>query len=242
MEAAQGRIDVGRVLGETFSIYGSQASVLLGIAGLIFAAVGAIQGLLAAAGGLFLVLGGAAVSLIGTTLYTGFVVKLVEDVRDGRRDFTVGELFSSATGAVAPLIGNGVLKGIAVAIGFVLLIVPGLILLTIWAVTAPVIVVERRGVIDAFGRSRDLVRGEGWSVFAVILIAYLINFAIGFAAGALGDASGDAGRYVLPVIGNIVVAPIIGLVAAVLFFDLGGGSRAAAEGTAGAAPGGGVTP
>ena len=39
----------------------------------------------------------------------------------------------------------------------VLLIVPGLILLTIWAVIAPVIVVERSGVIDAFRRSRELV-------------------------------------------------------------------------------------
>ena len=31
------------------------------------------------------------------TLYTGFVVTLVADVRDGKRDFTVGELLSSAS-------------------------------------------------------------------------------------------------------------------------------------------------
>ena len=43
-----------------------------------------------------------------------------------------------------------------------------------WAVIAPVIVVERRGVFDAFGRSRQLVRGNGWPVFGTVLVAFLI--------------------------------------------------------------------
>ena len=34
--------------------------------------------------------------LIGQVLYTGYVVKLVQDVRDGRRDHTMDELFSAA--------------------------------------------------------------------------------------------------------------------------------------------------
>ena len=53
------------------------------------------------------------------------------------RDFTVGELLSSASPAILPLIGNGILFGIAVGIGLFLLIIPGLWLLTIWAVVAP---------------------------------------------------------------------------------------------------------
>jgi hypothetical protein len=44
---------------------------------------------------------------------------------------------------VLPLIGAGLLSGIAIGIGMLLLLVPGLIRLTIWAVIAPVIVVER---------------------------------------------------------------------------------------------------
>ena len=60
-----------------------------------------------------------------------------------------------------------------------LLIVPGLFLLTIWAVTAPAIVVERRGAIEAFGRSHELVRGEGWTVFGAIVVAFLILIGFG---------------------------------------------------------------
>ena len=115
------------------------------------------------------------------------------------------------------------MKAIAVAIGFILLIVPGLILLTIWAVTAPVIVVERAGVFAAFGRSWELVKGNGWGVFAVILIAFLITVAIQVVLGVLGAAIGDAGEFVARIVGAIITAPIAALAASVLFFDLGGG-------------------
>lgn len=224
LEDAPRRIGVGKVIGETFSLYGAHAGVLLGTALVVFVVVGIIQGLLTATDSVILALVGVAVNVVGLTLYTGFVVKVVEDVRDGRRDFTVSELLSAAAGAVLRLIGNGILKAIAVAIGFVLLIVPGLILLTIWAVTAPAIVVERAGALEAFGRSRELVRGNGWPVFGVILVAFLITFAIQAILGILGEAtSEDAGRIVAQVIGAIITAPISALVASVLFFDLGGG-------------------
>jgi putative effector of murein hydrolase LrgA (UPF0299 family) len=230
MEATTPRreIDVGRVISEAFSIYGSNAAVLLGTAALFFVVAGIINGLLLSAGGLILYLLSAAVSIVAITLFTGFVVKLVEDVRDGRRDSTIGELISSATPAIGPLIVNGILRGIAVAIGFVLLIVPGLILLTIWAVTAPAIVVERVGAIDAFGRSRELVRGNGWSVFAVIVVAFLITLGVGLVLGAIGASIGGVGAVIFRILSDVVTAPVAALVAAILFFDLGGGRTTAA--------------
>ena len=61
-------------------------------------------------------------------------------------------------------------------IGLVLLVVPGLFLITIWAVIAPVIVLERAGVFESFGRSRHLVKGNGWQVFGVLVILFLSPF------------------------------------------------------------------
>ena len=65
------------------------------------------------------------------TLYQGMVVALVNDVQDGRRDYTVGELFRAVTPVLLPLIVAGFLAGIGIGIGLILLIIPGLILLTI---------------------------------------------------------------------------------------------------------------
>src|SRR5215211_4657425 len=158
------------------------------------------------------------------------VVKLVQDVRDGRRDHSVEELFESAAPYIGTLILNGILAAIGIGIGLVLLIVPGLILITIWAVVAPAIVVEGAGVIEAFGRSRDLVRGNGWPVFGAIVIAYLIVLGVSFVTAGVGDAiADDAGHVILGTIGDILAAPILALVASALFFDLGGGAGAPAD-------------
>lgn len=243
MEATRSRgVDVGRVINETFGIYGSNLAGLLGSAAAIFVLVGIIQGLLYDAGGIGLALVAAAIGFAAQALYTGFVVKLVEDVRDGRRDYGAGELLSSASGSVVPLILNGILRGIAVAIGFILLIVPGLILLTVWAVVSPAIVVERQGVIAAFGRSWELVKGQAWSVFGVIVIAFLISIGISLVAGVIGAAIGTGGRVVLGTIAVVLTAPIAALVSAVMFFDLGGGEATAADASAALDPAPSSTP
>ena len=226
MEASTRTIEPGRVIGEAFETYRSQAAALLGGALIVIGIAGVIEGLLSLSDSIALQILAALVGLAASVLYAGYVVKLVQDVRDGRRDFSVGELFSHAAPYVGTLILAGILAGIAIGIGFVLIIVPGLILLTIWAVVAPSIVVERQGVIEAFGRSRELVRGHGWSVFGVIVLAFLIVFAIAIVAGLIGAAiGGDVGRVIAGTIGNVIAYPIAALVSSILFFDLGGGSE-----------------
>jgi hypothetical protein len=71
----------------------------------------------------------------------------VRDVKDWRRDHSVGELLRSVEPVLLPLMIVSLLFGVGVAIGFVLLIIPGLILLTVWSVVAPVRVLEHPGVV-----------------------------------------------------------------------------------------------
>ncbi len=152
------------------------------------------------------------------------VVELVRDVQDGRRDSSVGDLVRSVMPVLGPLIGAGILAGLGIGGGFILLIVPGLILLTMWAVIAPAIVIERRGVFDAFGRSRQLVKGQGWPVFGTVVVAYLIGFLaeIVFLLIANGIADGAIVRIVFSALASTIAAPISALVAAVLYYRLVG--------------------
>ncbi|MGZ4327679.1 MAG: hypothetical protein ACXVXL_06520 [Solirubrobacteraceae bacterium] len=113
------------------------------------------------------------------------VVKLVQDVQDGRRDHSVGELLRSVEPVFWQLLAGSMLFGVGVGISFVLLIIPGLILLVIWSVVAPVTVLERPDVFAAFGQSRELVRGNGWNVFGVIVIVFLAVAVISIAAGLI---------------------------------------------------------
>jgi hypothetical protein len=92
-------------------------------------------------------------------------------------------------------------------------------------VISPSIVVENKGVMEAFGRSRELVKGEGWSVFGAIAIAFLIVITVSIVASLIGAAIGDdAGSVIVGMIAQVLAAPVAALVAAILFFDLGGGS------------------
>lgn len=215
-------IEVGDVLGEVFNTYRDNAGVLIPVAFLLYIVVAVVNGLVGASLLMFAL--AFAVTVAAGTLYQGMVVELVSDVQDGRRDSTAGDLLNSAAPFILPLIGVGIFAGICIGLGFLLFIVPGLFLLTIWAVIAPVIVVERAGVFESLGRSRDLVRGHGWQVFAVILVTFLIVAIASFVFMAIGAAIADGPvlRIVFGVIAYTVTAPIGALVASVLYFRLRG--------------------
>jgi hypothetical protein len=231
------KLDVGGTLSQIFSTYGDQAGVLLPVAFGLFLLVAVINGIIA--GSLILLPLGLAVSVVAATLYQGMVVGLVRDVQDGRRDSSVGELIEATWPVVLPLIGAGILAGLGIGIGFFLFIIPGLILLTIWSVIAPVIVVERSGVIDAFGRSRTLVKGNGWPVFGVIFVVFLITaFASGI-LGAIGMGISDSFgmRVLVNVIASTLTAPIAALAASTIYFNLlEPGSEPASDAPSSASP------
>ena len=214
------KLAVGDTLSQVFNTYGAQAGILLPLAFGIFLVVAIVNGILGQS--LVLLPITILVSVVAGTLYQGMVVEVVSDVQDGRRDLGIGDLFNAVGPVLLPLIGAGILAGIGIGIGFLLLIVPGLILATIWVAIAPVIVVEHSGVIDAFGRSRELVRGNGWPVFGVIVCVYLIVFIVGAILGAIAVGISDSVgmRILFNVVAQTLTAPIAALTASVIYFRL----------------------
>jgi hypothetical protein len=211
------RVEPGRIISEVFRIYREQAGVLLPVAIVLFG-INALVGYLLQDGALALI--ASIVSLVVATFYQGMVVQLVRDVIDGRRDSSVGDLLRSVSPVVLTLIVVSILAGIATGIGFLLLIVPGLWLMTIWSVIAPVVVVERTSVFESFGRSRALVKGHGWQVFGVIILVVVLLLVVAIATAILIDSVGDAGGSAIGWALNVLTAPITALVAAVLYFAL----------------------
>lgn len=222
------RISVGDVLNRVFDLYKEHFGVLIPVAFWLFLAVSILGGIVGQHNvGLLLLV--AVITFAVAIIYQGMVVSLVHDVQDGRRDSSVGQLFNSVGPVVGPLLVASILYGFGVGIGFFLLIVPGCILLTIWAVIAPAIVIEKKGAIDAFGRSRELVKGFGWSVFGTVLVATLITLiaSLIFTGIAEAIAGGPILRIVFGALASTLTAPVGGLVAAVLYYrllELKGGS------------------
>jgi hypothetical protein len=213
-------LDVGATLNEVFATYRDQAGVLLPVAFWLFLVVDVVGGL--SPNDFALTQLGLILSLIAAFLYQGMVVGLVRDLQDGRRDASVSELMGSVLPVLPRLAGAGILSGLGIGVGLVLLLAPGLYLLTIWAVIAPVIMIERRRVFDAFGRSRQLVEGQGWQVFKLAVAAYLLTIVAAFAFQllAVAIANGPLVRIVFSALASTLTAPVLALVAAVLYFRL----------------------
>jgi len=220
-------IDIGSVISRTFNIYADQASVLLPAAAVVFVMVGIIDAVLVAVAPVLLLIG-FIISLVAITLFTGMVVELVADVQDGRRDATVGQLLNAATPVLGQLILVGILAGVGITIGFILIIIPGLILITIWSVAAPVVVLEHPGALNALGRSRELVKGNGWQVFGVIVVLVIGVGILSAIIESIGDSGGTAAGIVVRVIVEILTAPISALAASVLYFELRGSTTSGA--------------
>lgn len=74
------------------------------------------------------------------------------------------------------------LSGLATAAAMLVLIVPGVMVLTAWSVILPVYLAEDGGLFASFGRSSALTRGHRWKILAVML---LLGFGLGLLCAVL---------------------------------------------------------
>lgn len=77
-----------------------------------------------------------------------------------------------------PLLAVLVCYSVAVMLGSLVFLIPGIMLAILWSVAMPVIVEERRGLFGAFGRSQNLTRGARWKLFGLFLLLLLMSLGV----------------------------------------------------------------
>lgn len=95
---------------------------------------------------------------------TGQVLRLL-----GCKPQAVGKCYATAFGA-------SLLSGLAIVIGLILLLLPGLYLVGRWSLIFPVIMNERTGVIDSMRRSLDLTAQTWGSALVCIIVPTALGF------------------------------------------------------------------
>jgi uncharacterized membrane protein len=152
------------------------------------------------------------VSLVIAALVQGALTRATVSANEGKRA-TFGESLSTAIRVVLPLIGLSILFAIGIGIGFILLLVPGIILLLMWSVAVPALVIERQGVFAAFGRSAQLTKGAKWKILGLFLVMavcyWLLSIVVGLVGlGMYGPATAATGMTTGNLIGGILVGTI----------------------------------
>jgi hypothetical protein len=218
------------VLGEAWTLYRAHAAHLLAIAFVIYLITAVVTAILTRFLGGFGALVALVVELVAAFLLQAALVKAVQDIRDGRADLSFGQTFSAATPYLGAVAGASILAGIAITIGFILIIVPGLILLTIWAVIVPAIVIGGAGALASFGRSRELVRGFGWQVFGTLVLVFLILLVAEFVLSLILVALPVLFRTgISTVVAGTLVAPFLALVVTLIYYRLSAAHGAGPE-------------
>jgi hypothetical protein len=214
-------MQVGEPIGEGWAIYKRFWQHLLPLAFVTYLVISLIALVLTLVAGILGALASVVVAIAGIFLLQGALVEAVADVRDGRADLSLTETFGRVVPKLGSIVAAGLLAGIAIAIGLVLIVVPGLFLLTIWSVVVPVIVLESTGAMESFGRSRALVKGYGWTVFGVIVITFLINLAVKIVISiVLAGLSDDLRSYLSDVVANTLISPFIAATLTCMYFRL----------------------
>jgi hypothetical protein len=111
------------------------------------------------------------------------------------------------------------LAGLIIFVGFLLLVIPGIIFAVFLSVAIPALVVENRRGTEALSRSWNLVKGSFWHVLGTFVVAALITGVIGGLIGAIGGDNFFL-SWIFTAIGQILTTPFTALVTVILYLDL----------------------
>jgi hypothetical protein len=214
-------MQAGKVIGNAWELYKAHWRHLLPIAFVVYVLVSLLALLLGVLLGWVGIIAGVLIAVAGIFWLQGALVVAVDDIRDGRADLSISDTLSRVRPRLNTLTLAGLLAAVAIAIGLALLIVPGLILLTMWLLIVPAIMLEGHGVMSSFGRSRELVSGHGWNVFGVIVMTVLVLIAVGIGFGILEAAIDTAwASVVLDIASQTVTAPFVALAWTLTYYEL----------------------
>lgn len=97
----------------------------------------------------------------------------------GGGEFSVRQTFKNAWKRYWKFLLISALYSFAVGFGFVLLIIPGVLFVTWYAFSRFIFIEdERSGVLTAFGRSKNLVKGRFWKIFGRLIVFGIFGVAI----------------------------------------------------------------
>jgi len=192
------RLEVGSVVRRSFGAWAANLAPLSLVGLVVYLPALLLIALLAATGSLNR-LGERAVDILTNILnliLTGAVTYAVFRHLHGERA-GAGEALRTGLSRVGGVWVTGILMGIAVLVGFIVLIIPGIVLLIRYWVAVPVAVIEAPGASASLGRSTELTQGNRWRVLAIALVMGIVTIlgilvlgiVVGLVAAAVSDAA-----------------------------------------------------
>ncbi|MBS7634507.1 hypothetical protein KEJ34_03280 [Candidatus Bathyarchaeota archaeon] len=107
-----------------------------------------------------------------TNLGSVLVVKYVSNLFEGRTNVKWG--FFSVMHLLGRVSVLSLITGILMALGFILLFFPGILMAVIFSLAIPIMVIERLNVLDSLRRSKELTDNVWWKAFLLLISIFLM--------------------------------------------------------------------
>lgn len=221
-------LTLGEVLDVSFGLYRSMFPTLLVVGITVHLVPVLIQTYLQASGQLFLLnlaaLGYWLIAVLMNSFGVAATTSVVSEAYLGRR-ISAGEALRRALPLIWPLIVISFLSSLLVGVGFVLLFVPGLILLSGLLLAPVAMVVERPPrATTAMARSWELTRGRKGQVFGTVVVAFLLLLIPRAAVTTIWSVAGGSQSSLLPsvlsAVLEVAIYPYLYTVITLVYYDL----------------------
>lgn len=119
------------------------------------------------------------------TMWTMSALYLKQRAIGVDEQLSVGDSLKQALSRLGPLIGASILFVLAVLVGLILLVVPGLILMVSLMMYMALLLFENKGAVDSLTGSHKLVWGNYWRSSAILTVALILVIVIFVALGVV---------------------------------------------------------
>jgi len=159
-------------------------------------------------------------SLFLSMVGVGATTHIVSDAYLGE-ELSVGAAFARVMPMIGPLTVLSVLSSLAIGLGMVAFLVPGIIVGCGLAVSTTALVLERLSAVAAMRRSWSLTEGFRGKIFLALLVAFALLMIPGIALAALTIVPGVGLLLdVLTAVVSLLVTPFLYVLFTILYYDL----------------------
>lgn len=234
-------LEIGEILDVSLKVYRSHFTTLVKVVAAVIAPLyvlsAIVQGSARSSGG---VTGSDRVATLGAALVVFIILLLGNQVATGAAFRAVGAAYLGNTpdwreslryafARVGSLLWAGFLVALFAGLGFLACILPGIYLIIAFSLVTPILMLEDSRGLKALSRSRDLIKGRWFSVFATLVLGYVLIFIFQFilrlalAGLIINTHSGDGIRILVNAIVSIVsgalTTPFLATLVTVVYFD-----------------------
>lgn len=159
---------------------------------------------------------------IGVIVQAGLTRATLADSEGRKASF--GECVMAGVQVILPLVALILLWTGGIALGMIVFLIPGIILMLMWAVAIPSLVVERQGIFAAFARSRELTKGSRWKILGVLVLLLVAYMLLTIVLGIAGVSTLETANIGSETAGALSIAAIVSSLIPSTLFNLAWGT------------------